>query len=123
MRPLSVTIISWLLIATATLQWLALLLYFNDPEVREIMASAKIPLFVQFTLQVANVLVYYASGIGMLNGMNWARFLYVGWFGICILLGLAIGSSILLLLPSIIIFAIVTYFLFHPDSSDYFTMM
>ena len=65
----------------------------NDPSaqptaVQEIMAKNPLPIPYQLVLGGIGLLVSLVSGIFLLRGSNWARWLYVVWSGVAFLISL-----------------------------------
>ena len=61
----------------------------NNPIARDIMAKNPMPILVQHAISYIQILVMIISGVAMLKGMNWARYLYVIWSLISIVIGIA----------------------------------
>ncbi|MBN1548002.1 MAG: hypothetical protein JW902_15225 [Syntrophaceae bacterium] len=120
-RPLSLTIIGWLLIIMGISSIFATSAYLKNPEVIEAMAQSPLPLSLQHAMLALGVMIMTGCGIGILKGKNWARMLYLGWGLFSILVSLAIGSLHVSMLPSLILFFIMAYFLFRPKAQIYFS--
>lgn len=122
-RPTSVTVIAWILIAmgaiSATATTITALLH--NPMAREIMNKSPIPIPVQYAMSYAGLLIAIGSGIAMLKGCNWARFLYVFWgiFGFAV--GIATSPMKIAMLPGLVVFAVIVFFLFRPKANAYFS--
>lgn len=119
-RPTSLTIIGWLLIVFAAFGLISQLTMQNNPVAQQILAESPLPASVHIALGIVGALVSAASGYGILKGLNWSRFLYVGWS----ILGLAIAlvttpfTSILLI--SVVVIAIIAFFLFRSAANAWF---
>ena len=120
-RPTSVTVIAWILIVMSSISLVTSVLTFNNPMMREVMAQSPLPLSVQFAMMYVGLLVTLVSGIAMLKGRNWARFLYVGWSVIGFIVGLVTSPMKAAMIPGIVVFAIIALFLFRPKATAYFT--
>jgi hypothetical protein len=118
-RPLSVTVISWLLIVMAVVSVYSFATYWNDPLTHELMAKTPLPVNIQFALSVVGVVVFLASGAAMLNRQNWGRLVYVTWSGISILVNLATSPVKILVIPSFLITALFAALLFRPAANEY----
>ena len=120
-RPLSITVIAWIIIVSSAMSLVSTLFLINNPTAQELMAQSALPLPVQYAMIFVGLLVGIVCGVFMLKGANWARLLYVGW-GI---LGFAISfittPGKLTMLPGIIFFAIVVFFLFRPKANAFFS--
>jgi len=117
--PTSVTVISWILIVMGGLSLNTLML--NSPTTEELMARSPLPLSVLYVMMYAGVLVMITSGLAMLKGQNWARLLYVVWSVVGFLIGLATSPTKTALIPEIIVYLVVVFFLFRPKANHYFT--
>lgn len=119
-RPVSVTVIAWILIAINALSLLSTLFLFKSPAAQELMAKNPLPLSVQYTMLFAGLLIGVVCGIFMLKGANWARLLYVGWSVVGFGVNLVTSPGKLLLLPGIVIVAVIVFFLFRPKANAFF---
>lgn len=122
-RPISIAVISWLLIILSSfsaLGYLSIALQQNDPQVQEALKSSPLPAPVQFGMMVAGIAIQFACGYAMLGGKNWARVLYVAWnlLGICI--AFFTVPAKLFLLPGITLFAVIVFFLYRPAANAFF---
>jgi hypothetical protein len=112
-RPRSITIISWVFIAFGGIAFLTSLLPYVDPVPVERIAYLK----AHWIVHVARI-VAVVSGVFMLYGFNWSRWLLVAWIGFHIIIS-ALHSPLQLLLHGLI-FAVVLYLVFRPQASAYF---
>jgi cytochrome b561 len=92
----------------------------NNPIVRELMAKSPIPANIQYALMYAGVLVILVSGVAMLRRHNWARLLYVGWNIVSITFTIATSPMRAAMIPSLIVFLVIVFFLFRPKANEYF---
>lgn len=120
-RPTSVTVIAWILIVMSSLSLVTSVLTFNNPMVKEVMAQSPLPLSIQFAMMYVGLFVTLVSGIAMLMGRNWARFLYVGWSVIGFIVGLLTSPMKAAMIPGIVVFAVIAFFLFRPKATAFFT--
>lgn len=112
-RPRSITVISWIFIALGSIGFLASLQPYLDSAPAQSIAYLKAHWMVHLARIVAVV-----SGVLMLYGFGWARWLLVVWMGFHIVLS-ALHSTLQLLMHSLL-FAVILYFLFRPQASAYF---
>lgn len=92
----------------------------GNPKVRALAAASSVPLPVQYAMIALGVIAMMASGIGMLRGHNWARWLYVIWTAGGTVVGLVASPMKLLMVPSIVAYLVVVFFLFRPAPNRYF---
>ena len=107
-RPLPVTIIGWLYIVVGAVGFAS--------QVTEFKTLHPFPF--ETTLVEAVRLTAVVSGIYMLRGKNWARWLAVAWIGFHVIL--SAFHTILQLGIHIVFCAILVYFLFRPTATRYF---
>lgn len=119
-RPLSITIISWILIVLAILGFAGTLLALSVPEGREVMEEGELPAEAHIAISFIGLAVLVTSGVGMLKGLNWARMLYVAWTGVSLLVGFLTTTAPATLIPPLVFFLVIVFFLFRPAANDYF---
>ena len=71
-------------------------------------------------MMYVGLVITLVCGIAMLKRQNWARLLYVGWSVIVLTISIATSPMKLLLLPGIIGFMVIAFFLFRPKANEYF---
>ena len=120
-RPTSLTVVSWILIVLGPLAILPLFMgTMHDPHVVELMNKSPFPISVQYALMWLGALVTSGSGVLMLYRQSWARPVYVGWNILGIIIGLTTSPIKMMLLPGILVFAVIAFFLFRPAANAYF---
>jgi hypothetical protein len=119
-RPTSVTVIAWILIVLGALSLVVSVFTIQNPMTQELMAKSPIPVSVQYLMLFAGLLISIVSGIFMLKGANWARMLYVIWGAIGFLVSLFTTPAKLMIIPGLVVYAIIVFFLFRPKASAYF---
>lgn len=113
-RPVSIAVISWIFIVVGIVTFVTGLLPLIDQGISELLAERPVEfLIAQFVRTLAVV-----SGMGMLFGFNWARWLLVGWLGYHVIL--SIFHPPFELLVHGLLFVVVLYFLFRAQASVYF---
>lgn len=113
-RPLSITIISWLFILIGAVGLVSGLLPLFGASTAQLTADFKSHWMVHLS-RLAEIV----SGLFMLRGHNWARWLLVVWIAFHIVISAL--HSVLQLSIHIVIFSIILFFLFRRTASDYFT--
>lgn len=112
-RPPTITVISWIFIVFGSIALLTGLLPNANTTAPQRIAELKGHWYVHVSR-----MVMILSGVFMLYGFNWARWLIVAWLVFHVIIGLLHGS--LQLLMHSLLFVVVVYFLFRPSSSAYF---
>ncbi len=123
-RPESITFISWFLIVMSVLCLLSLpinLGNLNTPAIQELISKNPIPLPAQILIFLLEIITKIISGIGMLKSRNWGRSLYSISCAIGILIDLLSSPIKTAIIPGIIIFIIIIFFLYKPEANRYFT--
>lgn len=120
-RPTSVSVISWYLIVIAGISLASTTLMIGNPTVTELMEKTPMSIPLQYAFAYAGLTVMLVSGIFMLKGQDWARKLYVGWSIIGFLVGVATSPMKATLIPGVVIFLVIVYFLFRPKANAYFS--
>jgi hypothetical protein len=112
-RPLSITVISWFFMIFGSIALLSGLLPLSGANTAQLIAEFKMHWMVHLSRLVAVV-----SGLFMLRGHNWARWLLVVW----ILFHLVVGAlhGWLQLLTHVLIFSVFLLFLFRRKASEFF---
>jgi hypothetical protein len=113
-RPRSITIVSWIFIIFGAITLLSGLLPFREITSAQLVADLKGHWMVHLSRIAAIV-----SGVFMLYGRNWARWLLVAWILFHIVLS-ALHSLTQLLLHAVI-FTVILFFIFRRDASAYFS--
>jgi len=128
-RPTSVTVIGWILIALGSLAVIGLYstwqilthLSAQPPAIQEMMAKNPMPLWLQMIFMVVGVAVNVVAGIFLLRGANWSRWMYVVWTGLGMVIGLVTSPVKLMIVPGLLIYGVIAFFLFRPAANAYFT--
>jgi len=107
-RPRSITVISWIFIAVGSI---ALLYHLTELKARYPFEQGLV--WVCFVRMLAIL-----SGVFMLRGFNWARWLLVAWLAYHVVLS-AFHSPLEVVVHGLLL-GVVTYFLFRPPASSYF---
>ncbi|MBI9075819.1 MAG: hypothetical protein JEZ02_10440 [Desulfatibacillum sp.] len=119
-RPLSITIISWLLIIIGlNTVFLTLLVMPTSPAVKGY-SLANLPPDLFYILAFCSAGICLFSGMFMLGGANWARYLFLvyGGGGLGWTFATTAGKGILL--PGLVAFGITLFFLFKPGARAFF---
>jgi hypothetical protein len=120
-RPVSVTVIAWILLVTGGLSLVTSFFTMDNPQVRELMAKSPLPIPLQYVLMYLGLTISLVSGFAMLRGCDWGRKLYVGWSCVGFLIGFATSPMKFALMPGLVFFIVIVFFLFRPRANAYFT--
>ena len=119
-RPTSITIIAWLFIVLDVCALLTTTFSLHNPSVIKMMQLSPIPLLWQYIMIYTNMVAMIVVAIALLKRQNWARWLYVCLNILMLIIGIITSPAKLTLIPSFIIFAIITFFLFRSNANRYF---
>lgn len=120
-RPTSISVISWVLIVMGGISLITTTVMFNNPMARDLMNKTPIPIPLQYIMSYLGLLIMIVSGIAMLKGCNWARFLYVIWCLVGFLVGITTSPMKAAMIPGFVFFLFVTFFLFRPKANVFFS--
>jgi hypothetical protein len=119
-RPLSITIIGWLLVVFSLFGLFGVFTMGSNPEITKMLERTGGSLMFQQVWGVISAIVTLVCAYGILKGQPWSRVLYVG-FGI---LGLAVAffTSPMksLLLISLLFLVVIGVFLFSLKGNEWF---
>ena len=107
-RPISVTILSWILIAAGTVG-----LLYHAREIKTLHPFASDILLVEFVRLLAII-----GGAFMLRGQNWARWLAIVWIAFHVVISYFHSWGEVAM--HALILAVFAYILFRPAASAYF---
>jgi len=97
---------------------------FNNPAIqkpmKELMSKNAMPISIQYAMMFAGLLITFICSIAMLKRQNWARILYVVWSIIGFIISITTSPMKAMMIPGIILFLIITFFLFRPKANEYF---
>jgi hypothetical protein len=96
------------------------------PKVMGVRAKSSLPIPLQIVMQCVGLLISLVAGNAMLNGRNWARFLYVVWRSIVFVIGILTSPVEIVMIAGQIVgfvtFAAIMFFcLFSPKANEYFS--
>lgn len=84
------------------------------------MAQSPIPATFRYILSYLGSLVIIVSGAAMLMRKNWARYLYVIWSLVDLVIGIATSPMKVAMIPGFVVFVVITVFLFRPKATAFF---
>jgi len=93
----------------------------DNPAARELMNKSPIPVPVQYAMTYVTLLIKLVSGIAILKGQNWGRWLYVVGTAAGFLIGIITSPLKGVMIPGLVLFVVVTVFLFRPKANQYFS--
>ena len=124
-RPTSITVVAWILILMGGISLVTTTLVMNsaminNPAVQDLMSKSPIPVPVQYAMTYVALLVMLVSGIAILKGQNWGRWLYVVGTALGFLIGIITSPLKSAMIPGFVVFVVVAFFLFRSKANKYF---
>jgi len=124
-RPTSITVIAWILILLGGISLVTTILttdmVMNNPAARELISKSPIPVPIQYAMTYVGLLITLVSGIAILKGQNWGRWLYVVGTAVGFLIGIMTSPVKEAMIPGFVVFVVATFFLFRPNANKYFS--
>ena len=119
-RPTTVSVTAWLLIVFGAISVISTIAMVNNPQAIELMRKSPMPISLQYAINYIGLTIMIVSGAGMLKGFNWSRLLYAVWGSIGFIIGAFTSPMKMMLIPGLVFFAIVIFFLFRPKANEFF---
>jgi len=130
-RPTSITVVAWILILMGGISLITMTLVIStgmvdkftvdNPAARELISRSPIPIPVQYAMTYIGLLITLVSGVAILKGQNWGRWLYVVGTAAGFLIGIITSPLKGVMIPGLVLFVVVTVFLFRPKANQYFS--
>ncbi len=123
-RPTSVTVICWFLIVFNALSIVVSAVFFIVPDAKQSTTEiSDLPFAVQMAGLYAANIIGLVSGLFMLKGKNWARWLYIVGSVCGLIYSLAFTKIPLMMqLPGVVFFIAILILLFRYPANDFFLM-
>ena len=120
-RPLSLTIIAWVLIILSLLALVGTFTMASNPAMVKMVQEMHIPLAVEQAWTVLGVIINLVVAYGILKGQPWSRVLYVVWGIIGLVVGFFLTPQKAVLVLSLVILVVISIFLFSEKANDWFS--
>ena len=120
-RPLSLTIIAWILIVLSLLALVGTFTMASNPAMVKMVQQMHIPLIVEQAWTVLGVIINLIVAYGIFKGQPWSRVLYVVWGVIGLAAGFFITPQKAVLVLSLIILVVISIFLFSEKANGWFS--
>ena len=120
-RPLSLTIIAWLLIALSLLALIGTFAMQSNPQMVKMQEQMHTPVLFQQAWTVLGVIINLIVAYGIFRGQPWSRVLYVVWGIIGLVVGFFILPQKAYLVFSLIVLVVISIFLFSAKANEYFS--
>lgn len=120
-RPTSITVICWILIVVSLISVVVVSILMKSPLFEESLRESPVPVNVQYAVMYAGMLITLVSGIAMLKGRNWARYLYIVYSAVSFIYSMVTTPVTTSMIPAFVIFLIIAFFLLRAKADAYFT--
>ena len=120
-RPLSLTIIAWILIIFALLGIYSSVTISSNPQAMKMLEQTHVPLIFNQVWGVIGSIVTLIVAYGIFKGQPWSRVLYVVWSLISLVVGFFTAPMKAILVLSLIILVVLCIFLFGEKANDWFS--
>jgi len=120
-RPLSLTIIAWILIVLSLLALVGTFTMASNPAMAKMVQQMHIPLIVEQAWTVLGVIINLIVAYGIFKGQPWSRVLYAVWGVIGLVAGFFITPQKAVLVLSLIILVVFSIFLFSEKANGWFS--
>ena len=120
-RPLSLTIIAWVLIVISVLALVGAFTMGSNPAMMKMIDEMHLSLMVEQAWTVLGVIINLIVAYGILKGQPWSRVLYVVWGIIGLVVGFFISPMKAALVLSLVILVVISIFLFSEKANEWFS--
>jgi len=120
-RPLSLTIIAWLLIVLAVLGLIGVFTMRTNPEMVKMLEQMHTSIMFQQVWGLIGCIVTLIVAYGIFKAQPWSRVLYVAWGILGLIVGFYTSPMKSFLVVSLIILVVVSVFLFSARANEYFS--
>ena len=120
-RPLSLTIIAWVLVVLSLLALVGAFTMQSNPAMMKAMAEMHVSLAVEQAWTVIGVVVNLIVAYGIFKAQPWSRVLYVVWGIIGLIAGFFISPMKAAMVLSLVVLVVISIFLFSAKANEYFS--
>ena len=120
-RPLSLTIIAWLLIVFALLGVYGVFTLGSNPIMTKALAEMHVPLLFEQVWGTVGVLVNLVVAYGIFKGLPWSRVLYVAFGAVGLVVAFFTSPMKAVIVISLILLIVISVFLFSNTGNDWFS--
>jgi hypothetical protein len=119
-RPLSLTIIAWVLIALTVLGLVGAFTMGSNPVMTKALADMNMSLAMYQAWVGLGSIVTLICAYGFLKGYPWSRVLYVVWGVLGLIVGFYISPMKAASAISLVVLVVVAFFLYRENANDWF---
>ncbi|RQV05570.1 hypothetical protein DF047_20070 [Burkholderia cenocepacia] len=121
-RPISLTILAWIIIVTNAITCVYTPFSIGMPTTQALLSHYLLPVWATFGIGMIIEAAHVVIGIAILKGREWSRKAYIVTFvfGIGFSLINMPASMLAVLIPGVLLFAVFVYLLFRRPATAYF---
>ena len=120
-RPVSLTIIAWLLIVFAVLGLIGVATMKSNPQMLKMIEEMHVSLLFEQVWGVIGAVITLACAYGIFKGQPWSRVLYVAWGIVSLVVGFYTTPMKAVLVISLVILIVFAIFLFSAKANEWFS--
>jgi|SRR5689334_300281 hypothetical protein len=120
-RPLSLTIIAWVLIVFSLFGLFGIFTMGTNPVAVKMLEQMHVSLLFEQVWGVIGVIINLICAYGILKGLPWSRVLYVVWGVIGLVVGFYISPMKSAVVLSLVFLIVISAFLFTNAANDWFS--
>lgn len=120
-RPLSLTIIAWVLVVLSLLALVGVFTMGSNPVMVKTIEQMHMSVAFEQAWTVLGVIINLVVAYGIFKGQPWSRVLYVVWGVIGLIAGFFISPMKAALVLSLIVLVVISIFLFGEKANDWFS--
>jgi hypothetical protein len=119
-RPLSLTIIAWVLVIFSLLGLVSVFTMGSNPEMVKMLDQMNISLAFEQAWTVLGTIINLLVAYGIFKGLPWSRVLYLVWGVIGVIAGFYLSPMKAAALLGLVLFVVVCAFLFTNRANEWF---
>jgi hypothetical protein len=119
-RPMSLTIIAWVLIALTALGLVGAFTMGSNPAMTKALSEMHMSLAMYQAWVVLGSIVNLICAYGFLKGYPWSRVLYVVWGVIGLIVSFYISPMKAAIALGVVVLVVVAFFLYRENANDWF---
>jgi len=120
-RPISLTIIAWVLIVLSLLALVGLFTMRSNAAMMKMMDQMQVSLLFYQAWSVLGIVIDLIVAYGIFKGQPWSRVLYVVWGIIGLVVGFFITPQKAYLVFGLVVLIVISIFLYSEKANDWFS--
>ena len=120
-RPVSLTIIAWVLIVLSLLALVGVFTMRSNPAMMKMMDQMQVSLLFYQAWSVLGIVIDLIVAYGIFKGQPWSRVLYVVWGVIGLVVGFFITPQKAYLVFGLVVLIVISIFLYSEEANDWFS--